>query len=144
MKICLILLRCVVASGLVLAFAILHLPYAKAQENAASGDIPVNAIKIAQQAVIDSINLLEDSRKSLRTAQLSVEVAKRQYEGELRRNTAGLTSDAILLYRKDQIPVWEYKEFQALISYKQAVIALQREIYNLLDATEFSIAQEAP
>jgi len=94
-----------------------------------------------QVDVLNALQSLESSRKQVTAAEVARKTAELQYDGEVKRNEAGLTQNYRVLEVQQQLSNQEYQELQALISYKQAVITLQRVMYNLLDASEFTIAR---
>jgi len=94
-----------------------------------------------QVEVLNALQSLQSSHRQITAAEVARRVAEEQYEGELKRNEAGLSQNFRVLEVQQQLSDREYQELQALISYKQAVITLQRVMYNLLDASEFTIAR---
>jgi HAE1 family hydrophobic/amphiphilic exporter-1 len=94
-----------------------------------------------QVDVLNAIQTLENNRRQIIAATAAVRAAQEQYEGEVKRNDAGLSQNYRVLDVQQQLSSQEYQELQALIRYKQAVITLQRTMNNLLEASDFSIAR---
>ena len=94
-----------------------------------------------QVEVLNAIQSLESNRKQVFAAEVSRKVAEEQLDGEVKRNEAGLSQNYRVLEVQQQLSSQEYSELQALIRYKQAIITLQRVMYNLLEASDFSVAK---
>jgi outer membrane protein TolC len=94
-----------------------------------------------QVEVRNALQSLESSRRQIISAEASRKVSELQYESEVKRNEAGLSQNYRVLEAMQALSSAEYRELQALISYKQAIITLQRTMNNLLEVSEFSIAR---
>jgi len=94
-----------------------------------------------QVEVLNALQSLESSRRQVDAAEVSRKVAEEQLDGEVKRNEAGLSQNYRVLEVQQQLSNQEYSELQALIRYKQAIITLQRVMYNLLEASDFSVAK---
>ena len=94
-----------------------------------------------QQDVLNALQSLESSRKQVVASEIALRQAREQLDGEEKRFEAGLSQNYRVLEVQQQLSNSEYSQLQALIRYKQAIITLQRSMYNLLEASEFSIAK---
>jgi outer membrane protein TolC len=94
-----------------------------------------------QVEVLNALQSLESARRQVGAAEIARRAAELQYDGEVRRNEAGLSQNYRVLEVQQQLSNQEFQELQALIRYKQATITMQRVMYNLLDAGEFTIAR---
>jgi len=94
-----------------------------------------------QVDVLNALQSLESNRKQVAAAEIALRQAREQLEGEEKRFEAGLSQNYRVLEVQQQLSNQEYSQLQALIRYKQAIITLQRVMYNLLEASDFSIAK---
>ena len=94
-----------------------------------------------QQDVLNALQSLESSRRQVAASEIALRQAREQLDGEEKRFEAGLSQNYRVLEVQQQLSNSEYSQLQALIRYKQAIITLQRSMYNLLEASEFSIAK---
>ena len=94
-----------------------------------------------QVDVLNALQSLESSRREIDAAEAARRVAELQLEGEVKRNDAGLSQNYRVLEVQQQLSNQEYSLLQAQISYKQAIITLQRTMNNLLEAGDFSVAR---
>ena len=94
-----------------------------------------------QVEVMNAIQSLESSRRQITAAEVARRVAEEQLDGEIKRNDAGLSQNYRVLEVQQQLSNQEYQLLQAQISYKQAIITLQRTMNNLLEASDFSVAK---
>ena len=94
-----------------------------------------------QVEVLNALQSLESSRRQVFAAEVSRKVAEEQLDGEVKRNEAGLSQNYRVLDVQQNLSQQEFSELQALIRYKQAIITLQRVMYNLLEASDFSVAK---
>jgi len=94
-----------------------------------------------QVDVLNALQSLESSRRQIDAAETARRVAELQLEGEVKRNDAGLSQNYRVLEVQQQLSNQEYSLLQAQISYKQAIITLQRTMNNLLEAGDFSVAR---
>ena len=94
-----------------------------------------------QVEVRNALQTLESSRRQIDAAVIARKLAEEQLDGEIKRNEAGLSQNYRVLDVQQALSQQEYSELQALIRYKQAIISLQRTMYNLLEDSDFSIAR---
>jgi outer membrane protein len=104
----------------------------------------MNAKKTEQTIQVDvrnAVQKLETNRKQVETAGVARRLAKERLDGEEKRFQAGLSQNYLVLQRQNELASAENQELQALISYKKAIINLQKAMYTLLESTDFEIAK---
>ncbi len=94
-----------------------------------------------QVDVRNAVQKLETNRKQVETARVGRQLAKEQLDGEEKRFQAGLSQNYLVLQRQNELAAAQFTELQALINYKKSIIALQKSMYTLLEANEFSLAK---
>ncbi len=94
-----------------------------------------------QVEIRNAVQKIETNRQQVETAKLSRQLAKEQLDGEEKRFQAGLSQNFQVLQRQNDLSAAQGVELQALIAYKQSVIALQQSMYTLLEANDFVIAK---
>jgi len=94
-----------------------------------------------QVDVLNALQALETARRQVDAAAVALRTQRAQYEAEVKRNEAGLSQNYRVLEVEQQLSSQEYSQLTALINYKQAVTTLQRTMFNLLEASDFSIAR---
>jgi outer membrane protein len=94
-----------------------------------------------QTDIRNAVQAIETNKKRVDTARIARELAQEQLIGEEKRFQAGLSENFRVLDRQRGLSQAQGVELQALISYKQSVIALQQAMYTLLEANDFEIAK---
>jgi HAE1 family hydrophobic/amphiphilic exporter-1 len=100
-----------------------------------------NSEQSIQVEIRNAIQKLETTRKQVETAGVSRTFSKERLDGETKRFEAGLSQNYLVLQRQNELSSAEYTELQALISYRKAIINLQKAMYTLLELNEFEIAK---
>jgi outer membrane protein len=104
----------------------------------------MNRKKTEQQIQVDvrnAVQALETSRKRVQQARVARQLAEEQLAGEEKRFQAGLSENFRVLDRQNFLANAQGQELQSLITYKKAVITLQRAMYTLLESSDFQIAR---
>lgn len=104
----------------------------------------MNRTKTEQNIIVqirNAVEALDTSRQRVETAKVSLQLAREQLEGETQRFDAGMSQNFQVLQRQADLSAAQGAELQALIAYKKAVIALQQNMYNLLESNDFEIAK---
>jgi HAE1 family hydrophobic/amphiphilic exporter-1 len=99
-----------------------------------------------QQIQVDirnAVQKLETSKKQVETAKVARQLAAEQLDGEEKRFQAGLSENFRVLDRQSALSQAQFVELQALITYKKAIIALQKSMYTLLESNDFEIAKSS-
>jgi outer membrane protein TolC len=94
-----------------------------------------------QVDITNGIQQLETRRKAVITAGISTKLAQERLDGEEKRFEAGLSQTYLVLDRQQAVAQAELAELNSLINYKQAIINMQKAMYNLLEANDFAIAK---
>ena len=100
-----------------------------------------NTEQSIQVDVRNAVQKLETSKKQVETAGVSRVLSKERLDGEVKRFEAGLSQNYLVLQRQNELASAENTELQALISYKKAIITLQKAMYTLLESNEFELAK---
>ncbi|MBZ5496397.1 MAG: TolC family protein [Acidobacteriia bacterium] len=115
-----------------------------AQTQISKQQLLMNRTKTEQNVIVQVRNAVEDletCRQRVETAQVSRKLAEEELKGETQRFEAGMSQNFLLLQRQADLSAAQGEEVQALITYKKAVITLQQNMYNLLEANDFEIAK---
>ncbi len=94
-----------------------------------------------QVEIRNAIQTLETNKKQVETAGVARKLAEERLDGETKRFDAGLSQNYLVLQRQNEVSSAQYQELQALIRYKQAIITLQKAMYNLLESNQFEVAK---
>ncbi len=94
-----------------------------------------------QVEIRNAFQRLETMRKQVATAKKSRELSLEQLEGEKKRFDAGLSENFRVLDRQNQYASAQFQELSSLISYKKAIIDMQKSMYTLLESNDFEIAK---
>jgi outer membrane protein TolC len=95
--------------------------------------------KIALQ-IRNSIEDLQSNTQKVETAKVARQLAEVQLDAETKRFKAGTSQNFLLLQRQNDLSTAEGAELQALVAYKKSIIALQQNMYTLLESNDFEIA----
>jgi outer membrane protein len=95
--------------------------------------------KIAVQ-IRNTYQDLDANRQRVETTKLARELAQLQLDGETKRFRAGMSQNFLVLQRQRDLSTAEGAELQALVAYKKSVIAIQQDMYTLLEAGDYEIA----
>ncbi len=115
-----------------------------AQTQIAKRQLLMNRTKSEQNIIVqirNSVEALETSRQRVQTAKVSLRWAQEQLDGETQRFDAGMSQNFQVLQRQADLSAAQGAELQALISYKKAIIALEQNMYNLLESSDFEVAK---
>ncbi len=94
-----------------------------------------------QVDVRNAVQHIETSKQQVQTARIARQLAKEQLDGEEKRFQAGLSQNFLVLDRQRALASAEGVELQSLITYKKALIAVQKSMYTLLESNDFAIAK---
>jgi HAE1 family hydrophobic/amphiphilic exporter-1 len=115
-----------------------------AQTQISKQQLLMNRTKTEQNIIVQVRNAVEDletSRQRVETAQVSRKLAEEELAGETQRMDAGMSQNFLVLQRQADLSAAQGTEVQALTTYKKAIITLQQNMYNLLEANDFEIAK---
>ena len=93
-----------------------------------------------QAEIRSAVRKLEADRQLVETAAEQRGYAKEQLIGEQKRFEGGVSENYRVLDYQMRYSQSENSELQALISYKQSIIAFQKAEYSLLEANDFATA----
>jgi outer membrane protein len=96
-----------------------------------------------QVEVRNAVQSLETSKKRVQQAKLARQLAQEQLTGEEKRFQAGLSENFRVLQRQNDLSSAQNQELQSLVTYKRAVITLQKSLYTLLESSDFQIAKSS-
>jgi outer membrane protein TolC len=82
---------------------------------------------------------LESNKQKVDAAKVARQLAEIQLDAENKRFKAGATQNFILLQRQRDLSAAEGAELQALVAYKKSIIALEQNMYTLLESSDFEI-----
>jgi outer membrane protein len=108
--------------------------------------LQMNRTRSEQNIIVqvrNAVEALETSRQRVETSKVSLRLAQEQLEGETQRFDAGMSQNFQVLQRQADLSTAQGSALQALIAYKKAVIALQQNVYNLLESNDFEIAKSS-
>jgi outer membrane protein TolC len=94
-----------------------------------------------QVEVRNAVQALETSKKRVETAKIARQLAQEQLTGEEKRFQAGLSENFRVLDRQNNLASSQGQELQSLITYRKAIITLQKAMYTLLESNDFEIAK---
>jgi outer membrane protein TolC len=94
-----------------------------------------------QVDVRNAVQALETSKKRVQQAGVARQLAQEQLTGEEKRFQAGLSENFRVLDRQNNLSSAQGQELQSLITYKKAIITLQKAVYTLLEGNDFEIAK---
>jgi outer membrane protein TolC len=106
--------------------------------------LEMNRTKTEQSIVVQVRNALEDldtNKQRVQTAEVALEMAKEELDGEQKRFLAGMSYNFLVLQRQQDLATAQETELQALITYKKSIITLQQAMYDLLGANDFEVAK---
>ncbi len=83
---------------------------------------------------------LESNKQKVDAAKVARQLAEVQLDAENKRFRAGTTQNFILLQRQQDLSTAQSAELQALVAYKKSIIALEQNMYTLLESSDFEIA----
>lgn len=115
-----------------------------AQTQISKRQLIMNRTKSEQNIIVqvrNAVEALETSRQRVETSKVSLRFAQEQLDGETQRFEAGMSQNFQVLQRQADLSAAQGAALQALIAYKKAVIALQQNVYNLLESNDFEIAK---
>ncbi len=115
-----------------------------AQTQITKQQLIMNRTKMEQNIIVqirNAVEVLDTSRQRVETAKVSLQLAREQLDGETQRFDAGMSQNFQVLQRQADLSAAQGAELQALITYKKAVIALQQNMYNLLESNDFEVAK---
>jgi outer membrane protein len=115
-----------------------------AQTQIAKQQLIMNRTKAEQNVIVqirNAVEAMETSRQRVETSKVSLRFAQEQLDGETQRFEAGMSQNFQVLQRQADLSTAQGTALQALIAYKKAVINLQQNMYNLLEANDFEIAK---
>ena len=115
-----------------------------AQTRISKQQLLMNRTKTEQNIIVqirNAVEFLETNRQRVETAKISRQLAEEQLDGETKRFQAGMSQNFYVLLRQADLATAQGAELQALIAYKKAVIALQQNMNNLLEANDFEVAK---
>jgi outer membrane protein TolC len=115
-----------------------------AQTRIAKQQLMMNRTRAEQNVIVqvrNAVEALETSRQRVETSKVSLRFAQEQLDGETQRFEAGMSQNFQVLQRQADLSAAQGTALQALIAYKKAVINLQQNMYNLLEANDFEIAK---
>jgi outer membrane protein TolC len=95
--------------------------------------------KIALQ-IRNSMEDLESNKQKVETARVARQLAEVQLDAETKRFKAGTSQNFLLLQRQNDLSAAQGAELQALVAYKKSIIAMQQNMYTLLESSDFEIA----
>ena len=95
-------------------------------------------------AIRNAFDTLDTNRQNIETTRIARELAQAQLDGEEKRFQAGMSENFLVLQRQTDLATAEGAELQALVSYKQSIIAVQQAMYTLLDSSDFEIVGSGP
>jgi len=116
-----------------------------AQTQIARQQLIMNRTKTEQNIIVqvrNAVEAVETSRQRVETAKVSLRLAQEQLEGETERFANGMSQNFQVLQRQADLSAAQGTQLQALIAYKKAIITLQQNMYNLLEASDFEIAKK--
>jgi outer membrane protein len=97
-----------------------------------------------QQIMVDVRNAyqgLQTQKKGLEAARVARQLAEEQLAGENKRFEAGLSTNFEVLTYQQDLATARVSELRALIDYEQAVTALQRAMYTIVDDSDIVLAK---
>jgi outer membrane protein TolC len=115
-----------------------------AQTQISKRQLIMNRTKTEQNIIVqirNAVEFLQTNRQRVDTAKVSRQLAEEQLDGETKRFQAGMSQNFYVLLRQADLASALGAELQALIAYKKAVIALQQNMYNLLEANDYEVAK---
>ena len=115
-----------------------------AQTQISKRQLLMNRTKTEQNIIVqirNAVEFLETNRQRVETAKVSRQLAEEQLDGETKRFQAGMSQNFYVLLRQADLATARGAELQALIAYKKAVIALQQNMNNLLEANDYEVAK---
>jgi len=115
-----------------------------AQTQISKRQLIMNRTRTEQNIIVqvrNSVEALETNRQRVETAKISRQLAEEQLDGETKRFQAGMSQNFYVLLRQADLATAQGAELQALISYKKAIITLQQNMDNLLEANDFEVAK---
>ena len=115
-----------------------------AQTQISKRQLIMNRTKTEQNIIVqirNAVEVLETNHQRVETAKVSRQLAEEQLDGETKRFQAGMSQNFYILLRQADLATALGAELQALIAYKKAVIALQQNMYNLLESNDFEVAK---
>jgi outer membrane protein len=83
---------------------------------------------------------VESNKQKVEAAKVARQLAEVQLDAENKRFKAGTTQNFILLQRQRDLSAAEGAEIQALVAFKKSIIALEQNMYTLLESSDFEIA----
>jgi outer membrane protein len=104
----------------------------------------MNRKKTEQQILVEvrnDVQALETQKKQVETARVATRAAQEQLDGEEKRFNAGLSDTFKVLQQQNSLATAKNQELSALISYKKAVLAVQKAMYTLLESNDFEVAK---
>lgn len=96
-----------------------------------------------QVEVRNAVQRVETSKQSVEMARVARELAQAQLKAEEKRFAAGMSENYRVLDRQSSLSQQQGVELNALISYKKAIIQLQKAMYTLLESNDLEIAKSA-
>jgi outer membrane protein len=113
-----------------------------AQTQIQKRQLVMNRTKTEQNIIVqirNAVETLETSRQRVQTSKVSLRLAQEQLDGETQRFDAGMSQNFQVLQRQADLSAAQGAELQALITYKKAIIALEQNMYTLLESSDFEI-----
>jgi outer membrane protein TolC len=95
--------------------------------------------KIAVQ-IRNAVDDLESNRQKVEAARVSRQLAEAQLDAEQKRFKVGMSQNFLVLQRQTDLSTAQGAELQALVAYRKSIIALQQNMYTLLESNDFEIA----
>ena len=109
--------------------------------------VDMNRISTEQKIVVQVRNAMADldtNKQRVETAEVALQLAREQLDGETKRFQAGISQNFLVLQRQQDFSNAKGVEVQALIAYKKSIINLQQAMYTLLESNDFEIAKTVP
>ena len=97
-----------------------------------------------QQIMVDVRNAyqgMQTQKKGLDAARVARQLAEEQLAGENKRFEAGLSTNFEVLDYQQQLATARVSELRALINFEQALTALQRAMYTIVDESDIVLAK---
>lgn len=106
----------------------------------------LSQLKNQQQLIIVDVRNAYESiatqKKRLEAARMARQLSQEQLEGETKRFQAGLSTNfEVLRYQRD-LALTQVQELRALIDYQQALTALEKAMYTIIDSNDIALAKE--
>ena len=115
-----------------------------AQTQITKQQLLMNRTRTEQNIIVqirNAVETLETTRQAVETARISRDLAEQQLDGETKRLQAGMSQNYLVLQRQTDLAAAQGSELQAMIAYRKAIINLQQNMYNLLEANDFEVAK---